>query len=166
MKKLFFIACLFVINICFSQTSQKETVLKQAYEMRQAFMNKNYDVFSSYVHEGVIKMMGGKKKMINVSVAAMDTMNKQGYHFKKVDFSDVSDIITVKNEQQAVVHQKIQMDTPKGNINADYYMIAVSGNNGKNWKFIDTSGKDIQTMRKYFPNLSSQLVIPKKKISK
>lgn len=166
MKKLFFIACLSVINICFSQTSQKENVLKQAYEMRQAFMNKNYDVFSGYVHEGVIKMMGGKKKMIDVSVAAMDTMNKQGYHFKKVDFSDVSDIITVKNEQQAVVHQKIQMDTPKGNINADYYMVAVSGNNGKNWKFIDTSGKDIQTMRKYFPNLSSQLVIPKKKISK
>lgn len=134
--------------------------------MRQAFMDKKYDVFSNYVHEGTIKMLGGKKKMIDVSVAAMDTMNKQGYHFKKVDFSDVSDIITVKNEQQAVVHQKIQMDTPKGNINADYYMIAVSGNNGKNWKFIDTSGKDIQTMRKYFPNLSSKLIIPKKKISK
>ncbi|KPE51991.1 hypothetical protein [Chryseobacterium indologenes] len=166
MKKLFFIVCLSIINISFSQTSQKETVLKQAYEMRQALMNKNYDVFSSYVHEGVIKMLGGKKKMIDISAAAIDKMSKEGYHFKKVDFSDASDIITVKNEQQAVVHQKIQMSTPKGNINADYYMIAVSGNNGKNWKFIDTSGKDIQTMRKYFPNLSSKLNIPKKKISK
>ncbi|MDR2237695.1 MAG: hypothetical protein LBE92_16350 [Chryseobacterium sp.] len=166
MKKLFFILFLSLTHLYFSQTPQKDAVLKQAYEMRKAFMDKNYSVFGNYVHDDVIKMLGGKKKMIEVSVAAMEKLSKEGYRFKKVDFSDVSEIIQVKNEQQAVVRQKIQMDTPKGNVNADYYMIAISKDNGRQWKFIDTSGKDLQTMKKYFPNLSSQLTIPSKRITK
>ncbi|KFF08823.1 hypothetical protein IX38_05190 [Chryseobacterium luteum] len=49
------------------------------------------------------------------------------------------------------------------NVLGDYYIIAVSNDNGKLWKFIDTSGKSIESVRKYFPNLSSKLYIPNKK---
>lgn len=40
-------------------------------------------------------------------------------------------------------------------------LIAISTDNGKNWYFVDTPGKDIQTMKKALPNLSGELVIPK-----
>ncbi|WP_143754217.1 hypothetical protein [Chryseobacterium sp. 52] len=129
-------------------------------------MEKNYNAYSNYVYEGVIKMFGNKQKMINTSVEAIDKMNTSGYIFKKVDFSEVGDIIPIKNELQTVVHQKIEMETPKGNMSGDHYLIAISKDNGKLWKFIDTSGKDIETVRKYFPNLSSKLFIPKKKMTK
>lgn len=160
MKKIFLLSLLFAGSLYFSQ-NYKETVIKQATEMRKYFMEKNYNAYSNYVDDGVIKMFGDKKKMISTSVDAVEKMSKAGYTFKKVNFSDVSDIVHTKNELQTVVHQRIEMETPKGNILGDYYLIAISKDNGKLWKFIDTSGKSIESVRKYFPNLSSQLYIKK-----
>ncbi|ANF51355.1 hypothetical protein A0O34_12920 [Chryseobacterium glaciei] len=164
MKKVFSIIFLCIIIFGFSQ-NQKQTVIKQANDMRKYFMEKNYDAFSNYVYDGVIKMYGNKKKMIDASVDAINQMEKAGYTFKDVTFSEVSDIINNKAELQTVVHQKIEMETPKGKILGDYYLIGISKDNGKLWKFIDTAGKNISEMIKYFPNLSSKLNIPKKKIN-
>lgn len=164
MKKTFLLSLLFASSLYFSQ-NHKEIVIRQATEMRKYFMEKNYNAYSNYVYDDVIKMFGDKKKMISTSVDAVEKMSKAGYTFKKIDFSEVSDIIHTKNELQTVVHQKIEMETPKGNVLSDYYIIAVSKDNGKLWKFIDTSGKSIESVRKYFPNLSSKLYIPNKKIT-
>lgn len=164
MKKTFLLSLLFASSLYFSQ-NHKEIVISQATEMRKYFMEKNYNAYSNYVYDDVIKMFGDKKKMISTSVDAVEKMSKAGYTFKKIDFSEVSDIIHTKNELQTVVHQKIEMETPKGNVLSDYYIIAVSKDNGKLWKFIDTSGKSIESVRKYFPNLSSKLYIPNKKIT-
>lgn len=46
-----------------------------------------------------------------------------------------------------------------------YNLIAISTDKGANWTFIDTSGKDISTMEKTFPYLSSQLELPSKKVT-
>lgn len=164
MKKIFLLSLLFTAGLYFSQ-NHKETVIRQATEMRKYFMEKNYNAYSNYVYDGVIKMFGDKKKMISTSVDAFNKMSKAGYTFKKVDFSEAGDIIQTKNELQTVVHQKIEMETPNGNVLGDYYLIAISKDNGKFWKFIDTSGKDIESVRKYFPTLSPKLYIPKKKIT-
>ncbi|MET3538531.1 hypothetical protein [Chryseobacterium limigenitum] len=164
MKKVFSIIFLFIVIFGFSQ-NQKQAIIKQANDMRKYFMEKNYNAFSNYVYDGVIKMYGNKKKMIEASVDAINKMEKAGYTFKDVTFSDASDIINNKTELQTVVHQKIEMETPKGKILGDYYLVGISKDNGKLWKFIDTVGKNISEMIKYFPNLSSKLNIPKKKIT-
>lgn len=164
MKKIFLLSLLFAAHLYFSQ-NHKETVIKQANEMRNYFMEKNYNAYSNYVDDGIIKMFGDKKKMISTSVDAVNKMSKSGYTFKKVDFSEADDIIHTKNELQTVVHQKIEMETPNGNVLGDYYLIAISKDNGKFWKFIDTSGKDIESVRKFFPNVSPKLYIPKTKLT-
>jgi hypothetical protein len=54
------------------------------------------------------------------------------------------------------------MKVPEGRIVSKATLIAISNNNGKKWYFVDTAGKDFQTMRKTFPNLNEGLIIPEK----
>lgn len=76
-----------------------------------------------------------------------------------------------QNHKEIVIRQATEMRkyfmeknyNAYSNVLGDYYIIAVSNDNGKLWKFIDTSGKSIESVRKYFPNLSSKLYIPNKK---
>ncbi|KQM50328.1 hypothetical protein [Chryseobacterium sp. Leaf201] len=161
MKKPFLLLFLFVVTFYYSQ--DKKEIIKQANEMRNHFMKKNYTAYSNYVYDGVIKMFGDKKSMIDASVDTVNRMEDAGFIFKNVNFSEILNVINYKNELQAVVHQIIEMKTPKGNVLGDYYLIAFS-KDGKLWRFIDTSGKDISEVRKYFKNLSPELYIPKKKI--
>jgi hypothetical protein len=52
------------------------------------------------------------------------------------------------------------MRVPGGRIVSQSTLIGISNNGGENWYFIDTSGKDIQTMKRSFSNLSEKLIIP------
>ncbi|MEX0314298.1 MAG: hypothetical protein AB3N18_08985, partial [Allomuricauda sp.] len=67
------------------------------------------------------------------------------------------------NELQCSLTQIIVMQTPRGKIESEYTLIGISKDNGQNWTFIDTSGKDKETMLKYFPNLHNDIVIKPKK---
>jgi hypothetical protein len=46
---------------------------------------------------------------------------------------------------------------------SEYSLIAISNDAGKHWYFIDTSGKDLATLRQSLPNLSTELVVPERK---
>lgn len=89
-------------------------------------------------------------------------MEKDGLAFVNIKFKDLSKFIKKGTETQFTITQELLMKTPKGNILANYTMIGISNDNGKNWKFIDTSGKSKDVMRKYFPNLSPDIVIKPK----
>jgi hypothetical protein len=39
-------------------------------------------------------------------------------------------------------------------------LIAISPDNGKDWFFIDTAGKKIETIRTMLPGLSKEIIIP------
>ena len=86
-------------------------------------------------------------------------MKNDGFKFINMNYSSPSKFIKKGKELQITLTQELLMETPKGKILGSYSLIGVSIDNGKNWKFIDTSGKDKKTMLKYFPNLSSEIVI-------
>jgi len=87
-------------------------------------------------------------------------MESEGIIILNVTIGEPSKIITYGNELQCILPQTIEMKVPNGRLFSKSTLIVISTDNGKNWFFIDASGRDIQTMNKIFPNLSTELTIP------
>ena len=130
--------------------------------MKDLLFAENYEEFTTYVYPKVYQMMGGKDKMIEATKFALRKMKNDGFNFLDIQFSEPSKFIKKGNETQFTITQNLLMQTPKGKILGSYTLIGISNDNGKNWKFIDTSGKSKAIMLKYFPNLSPDLIIKDK----
>jgi len=161
MKKIIVVVLLGLFNVVYSQTNSTN-LNSQLEMMRKYFLEKKYNEFLNFTYPKVVEMMGGREKSIKATKASIEKMEKEGYTFVNIKFKNPSKFIKKGTETQFTITQELLMKTPKGNILAEYTMIGISNDNGKNWKFIDTSGKSKEVMRKYFPNLSPDIVIKTK----
>lgn len=162
-KRLFllFLVLLSSLSVFKAQTNDNN-LNSQLQLMRKYFLEGNYSQFANFVHPEVSKMMGGKTKMIQATQDAINKMKKDGFSFIDLKLKNPSKFIKNGKETQFTITQEILMKTPKGKILAEYTLIGISNDNQKNWKFIDTSGKTKETMHKYFPFLSKDLIIKPK----
>ena len=65
----------------------------------------------------------------------------------------------VENELQATVQQTLEIIVPGGIITNSSSLIALSGDEGKSWHFMDATTGDLAKIRTLFPNLSTDLVV-------
>ncbi|WP_175623519.1 hypothetical protein [Chryseobacterium schmidteae] len=158
---LIFLIFLFIPNIFKAQTNN-QNLNSQLQLMRKYFLEGNYKQFANFVHPEVSKMIGGKAQMVKNTENTVNKMKNDGFSFIDLKFKNPSKFLKKGRETQFTITQEILMKTPNGKILAEYTLIGVSGDNEKNWKFIDTSGKSKEAMRKYLPFLSKDLIIQPK----
>lgn len=128
--------------------------------MGTAFVNSDYKTFANYTYPLVLKSMGGASKMAGVLIKTTNNMRAQGMNFSNITFGEPSKIIKSDKELQATIAQHTEIKLSQGRIVITSTLIAVSTDNGINWTFIDTSNKDMATLRKVLPNLSPAVTIP------
>lgn len=167
MKFKFIGIALFSFFIANSQSDSLQklysgAVEKQSAEMAMFFKKKNYKDFANYTHPEVIKLIGTKSKMIEVTENALKKMEGDGYEIIDVSVESPSQFLKEGVEIQCVLIQTIITNTPQGKIKSKTSLIGVSQNDGGNWFFVDSKGKEIEILRKTIPSLSSKLNIPKK----
>ncbi len=158
----FFLLFLTACNAQTKNTDYSKAIVEQAEMMGELLVKKDFDSFCKYTYPKIVEMMGGKQKMIEVLENGVKEMQKEGTAFLNVSFGVPSDVITTENELQCTIPQTIEMKVPDGRLVSQSTLVAISTDKGINWYFVDTSGKDIETMKKTLPNLSAELVIPKK----
>ena len=141
-----------------------KTIIEQAELMAKALLNKDIEIYKKFISPKMAAVFGGQEKMIEQIKNDQKLLESQGIKFLNVTFGKPSNIIIVDNELQCTIPQKSEVKISTGRLITTSTLVVVSDDNGKNWFFIDTFGKDIQFMRLNFPtlNLSNKLIIPKK----
>lgn len=164
MKKTLGLSLLLMLGLMassFGQVKDASKNLKQQAEKMGAFLMKgDYKAFSVYTHPIVLKMMGGAPKMIEILTRGLNSMKEQGISFKSISMGEPSKLVKSGKELQATIPQNIILKLPKGSLESNSTLVAISTDNGVNWTFIDTSNNDIATLKKVIPTLSPALVIP------
>jgi hypothetical protein len=157
--KIFF--CVLITLNSFGQTKESTQNLKQdANKMSTAFLASDYTTFAKYTYPKIVEMMGGANNMAEVLTKTTANMKAQGMSFSNITFGEPSAIIKSGNELQCTIPQHIELKLTQGRLVNTSTLIAISTDNGKNWTFVDTSNKDMATLRKALPNLSSAISIP------
>ncbi|NML23678.1 hypothetical protein HHL16_22550 [Pseudoflavitalea sp. G-6-1-2] len=164
MKKPLGLSLLLMLGLIASSFAQVKDASKnlklQAEKMGAALVKGDFKTFSTYNHPTILQMMGGAPKMIELMNKATSNMKTQGMSFNKVSFGEPSKFVKSGKELQTTIPQLIVMKLAKGRLENASTLIAVSSDNGANWVFIDTSNKDLATIQKFIPSISSSLVIP------
>jgi len=137
-----------------------QNVKQQANKMGQAFANADYTTFARYTYPKILAAMGGESRMAAELAKVVDEMKSQGMSFNSISFGEPSTIVRSGKELQCTLAQHTDIIVPKGRAVSTSTLIAISTDNGVNWTFIDTSNKDMTTLRKALPNLSSAIKVP------
>ncbi|MBM3414997.1 MAG: hypothetical protein FJY20_00850 [Bacteroidetes bacterium] len=98
-------------------------------------------------------------KLISSSIQEQES---EGYTLISVEIGEPSPIVVSGKELQCPVPETLVLKVPGGKLVSISTLVGVSFDNGMNWKFIDTQGKSIHTMKQYYPTLSTKLTIPEK----
>jgi hypothetical protein len=146
----------------FSQPFSTLPIFKQASQMSNLYKSKDYKGYIKYIVPGYVKAAGGEEKLI-ASFNALDAqLQAKGMAINKFDFTGPSEMIKNKGELQCTVTQQTEFLSAKGRVTTYTTLIAVSTDDGKTWKFMDTNSLDISAIRKLLPNLSPKIVLPPK----
>jgi len=109
----------------------------------------------------------GQNLSTTIKVQAMDMatalMKNDFATFIKYMHPNIGEIITYKDQLQAVLPESTTLKTPLGELTAETSMIVISPDNGKNWWFIDTNVYRADKLKNILPDLSPQLIIPPQK---
>jgi hypothetical protein len=133
---------------------------QQSSKMGAAFVAGDYKIFANYTYPLILKSMGGAARMIEVLNRTTNDMKAKGISFSNITFDEPSKIVKGSKELQATIAQHTEIKLPQGRLVSTSTLIAVSTDNGVNWTFIDTSNKDMATLRKALPNLSPAITVP------
>jgi hypothetical protein len=90
-------------------------------------------------------------------------MKQFGVSFKRYWIGNPGQIVTYKNQLQAVLPQSTTLVTPLGELTAETSMIVISPDKGETWWFIDTNVYKADKLKNILPDLSPKLVIPPQK---
>jgi hypothetical protein len=152
---------LFLLSFLHVAAIQPPAVKDQAAKMGQALIQGNYKTFVHYTYPGIVKMSGGPDQLAAQLKTVMNQMNAGGVVVTGVSFGAASKVVTSGTELQCTLEQHTAMNVPDGKIINTTTLICLSEDGGKNWTFVDTSNKDMATIRQLLPNLNSQIVVPK-----
>jgi hypothetical protein len=160
-KLLFFLVCLITTTI-YSQNNFSSIIKKEGDIMIKAMTEKNYALIINYTYPEIVKLAGGKGKLLQNVKSAMEKMEKDGYYFEEITLGEPEKIYVAGKELHCLVPETIIMNTPNGKIKATNYLLALSRDNGKKWYFIETHNLDKRNLNLIFPNFNKELIIPQK----
>lgn len=163
MKKILLAFCFLISIATYSQGVNgaiDSVILSQANAMGKAFIAKDYISFLKYSHPTVVKMMGGKDKMLEDTTESFKAFEEEGVTFLNVTFTTPTKILESEGELQSTFTEIIEMQVPGGKLTAYARVIALSKDGGKNWYFIDATDHDIALTRSLIPTLHPDLILP------
>jgi hypothetical protein len=137
-----------------------ETIVKQAIEMGDLLLNKNYEKFIEKIYPPLIETAGGKENFLKTLDQGLIKLRTQGITIDTLKFLPPNEIINKQNELQTTMTEYLVMSIPNGKMITKSTLIVVSYDNGLTWYFLETSDRDLKTMQEQFSNLSDELIIP------
>jgi hypothetical protein len=145
--------------------AKPEQVAKaKADEVAQATVKGDCGKLADLTYPTVVKMMGGRDKMIVAVETGLKNMKDKGYEFVSAKVGEASPLVRGGPEVFTVVPFILEMKVPEGKVRINSYLLGISKNKGKTWTFVD-AGKiadDPKLTKKLLPNLPATLKLPKK----
>jgi hypothetical protein len=134
----------------------------QANESVQALAKGDFDRMADLTHPEVVRMLGGKEKMVAVLQESTKKFKEQGYDILACTVTDATELVSGEGELFTVVPYTLKTKVPGGKLTQATYLLGVSSDYGKTWRFIDGAKLLQPKVRKLIPNLPTTLKLPKR----
>ncbi len=141
----------------------KSAVKKLAQEIADATISGDYAKVIDYTHPAVLKEAPGRKEAIERIEASFKQMKDAGFSVTKYEVGDPGGFHTQGENTFVVVPTSMEMKSPAGKILDTSYLLGISSDRGKSWKFLDGSGlQNDESRDKVLPKMPATLKLPEK----
>ena len=143
-------------------TSNVHAEIKTAAEAcTSAFARRDFSTVADYTYEPVLKLMGGREAAIATIEAQVKDLDDKGMTIVSITAADPEPVTKIDNLQFSIVPTKITLKLENTTMQGNEFMIAVSNDGGKTWKFVDGAGAaDKNMMKELFGEAASKLRLP------
>lgn len=136
-------------------------IKKLAQGVGDATMKGDYAKVIDATHDGIVKVLGGREKAIQVTETAMKSVAEKGIAVTKFAVSDPGELFTEGANTFTVLPTTLEMKAPGLKIVSKSYLLGISADGGKTWKFADGSGLGNEKLREAaLPKLPAKLKLP------
>lgn len=142
--------------------TQGAAVKKLAEQMADATVKGDYGKVIDSTYETIVKQLGGREKAIETTKKLMDGVKSQGVTIKSFTVKDAGKFYMEGKNTFVVLPTALVLTTPQAKVEAKSYLLGISGDKGKTWKFVDGTGIDKNINDKLLPTLPSDLKLPAK----
>lgn len=143
----------------FDHIRAKEFAKTQAREINEALLRDDFSTVVQHSLPNVVKFNGGVEKMIAAMERSSREMKSSGTVIHAASVGEPDELVTQGEELFVVVPLDLELKVPNGKLRASSFVIGISNDGGKNWKFVN-GDLDTQTVKLAVPNLPSKLRIP------
>ena len=164
MIKRFFIPLSFAFFFCsshaqFDTAFAKASIRNCADSLISGFKTKNWELFTRYSYPAFIGTLGGKDEFMKYMAMMFEPIPDSAW--KQYEPGKILQVIKTGGDLQTVIELKTAIEWQGNRINTVTYLIGESWDGGLFWTFFDSGGDRTSTML-IKPDLSEQLIIPKK----
>lgn len=135
----------------------------QADECAQAFVKGDFARLADYTHPKLLEKVGGRNQLIAFLQKGVAEMKAQGFETLSYDNDAPTQVLTVGRMIYAVVPGKLRSRTPGGVMVSETFMIGISADGGKSWKFVGGNTADPARLKMLFPAAAGKLRLPAEK---
>jgi hypothetical protein len=143
----------------FDTSFAKNNIRHCADSLASAFKSKNWELFSLYTSPELIGTMGGKNEFIKYIDMMFSPIPDSAW--KKFEPGMILQVIKSAGDLQTVIELKSIIEWQGNRTTTVSHLIGESWDGGLFWTFFD-SGDDKSAAMQIKPDLSDQLIVPKK----
>jgi hypothetical protein len=131
-----------------------------------AELTEDFDTFVRYTHPAVVQSLGGRDKFIGWLRKVSASRRAEGYRIVESSAAEPLQIVKAGDELHAVLPLKhVTVREKHGELHSPGYLLGVSDDGGRTWKFINGSALTEKDLRNLLPNYNRKLKLPAHKPS-
>ena len=112
-------------------------------------------------YPGLVQLVGGRDAMRSIVLENLKDLERRGLVVVGTEIVSISDPLQAGEELHAVVRAKRTLKGDGGKQVQDTFMIAISGDGGTKWTFVDGRPLTPKHIKALFPDFNDALEIPK-----
>ena len=141
--------------------AQDTTILKQQANIAaQAAVHGDYKTLVDYMYPKMVDVGGGEVRMVNLTDSTMKALKAQGVSFESAAIGSPGKFYKAGAEIHCIIPEFITLKIPDGHLLVQSNLLAITGDGGKTYKFLDMNKDTIALIKTMFPNFNPDLKIP------
>lgn len=126
----------------------------------QAVVAGDTDAILDSTYSGLLEQVGGRDMMRSMLIKNLKDLEERGMAVVATEIVSISEPLRAGDELHAIVRAKRTVKTLGGRQIQDTFMIAVSGDEGQSWTFIDGPQLTPKHIEALFPDFNEALELP------
>lgn len=154
-----FVIVLLTLSLTTKASDYSDALRRDAKKLAKSLEKGDYETFIDYMYPAVVEKMGGKSKL---AASMKEMFLKQGIVFKEINMGDPEKVVEAGDQLHCFISQDSKASIKGLDVILHGHLMAISGDKGKTWTFIDAGAVNSSNVLEYFPRYNFDLPFPPK----